>query len=47
MKEAGKAEVAQQEKTKDVLKFFYVADAQLLILHPEGLKSSYSNTIIE
>ena len=27
LKEAGKAEVTQQEKTKDVLKFFYVADS--------------------
>ncbi len=47
MKEAGKAEVTQQDKTKDVLNLFYVAEAELLILHPEGLKSSYSNTIIE
>ena len=46
LKETGKAEVSQSEKNKDVLKIFYVAEHELLILHPEGLKSSYATQII-
>jgi hypothetical protein len=47
MPEVGKAEVTQQEKTKDVMKIFYVQEHQLLILHPESVKSTHSGTIID
>ena len=46
MAEAGKAEVLYQEKTKEVLKIFYVQASQLLVLHPEGLKGAWSRAVI-
>ena len=45
--EVGKAEVTQQEKTKEVMKVFYVEQHQILILNADSVKSSQSNTIIE
>ena len=44
--EAGKAEVLYQEKTKEVLKIFYVQASQLLVLHPEGVKGAWSRVIV-
>ena len=46
MVESGKAEVVYHEKTKEVIKIFYVQESQLLVLHPEGVKSAWSRTII-
>ena len=35
-----------QEKTKEVLKIFYVQASQLLVLHPEGVKGAWSRIIV-
>jgi hypothetical protein len=40
IKEVGKAEVTQSEKTKEVLKLFYVEEHQILVIHPDSVKSS-------
>ena len=47
IKEVGKAEVTQSEKTKEVLKVFYVEEHQILFVNPDSVKSSQSGTIIE
>lgn len=45
-KEIGKAEVLCQEKTKDVLKIYYIPANELLVLHPEGVKGAWSESVI-
>ena len=47
LKEAGKADVTQQEKTKEVMKVFYVEEHQILILNPDSVKSSHSGSVID
>jgi hypothetical protein len=44
--EIGKVEVEQKEKTKEVLKIFYVQQYQLLVLHPDGVKGAFCPSII-